>query len=96
MQDSTENCHYPELVGEPLRLQLNFTFSLEHVTEFFVFREDMSFVAVEKSIVLERIFKMDKNFLRQVIICNLLLKDCYFGSFPSEHVPTLDNDFFSK
>ncbi len=32
MQDATERCHYPELVGEPLRLELNFTFSLEHVT----------------------------------------------------------------
>ena len=30
MQDATENCHYPELVGEPLRLELNFTFPLEH------------------------------------------------------------------
>ena len=28
MQDSTENYHYPELVGEPLRLELNFTFPL--------------------------------------------------------------------
>ena len=27
MQDATENCHYPELVGEPLRLELNFYFS---------------------------------------------------------------------
>ena len=25
MQDSTENCHYPELVEEPMRLGLNFT-----------------------------------------------------------------------
>ena len=25
MQDGTENCHYPELIGEPLRLELNFT-----------------------------------------------------------------------
>ena len=25
MQDATENCHYPELFGEPLRLELNFT-----------------------------------------------------------------------
>ena len=32
MQDATEKCHYPELVGEPLRLELNFTFPLEHVT----------------------------------------------------------------
>ena len=24
-QDATEDCHYPELIGEPLRLELNFT-----------------------------------------------------------------------
>ena len=35
-QDATENCHYPELVGEPLRLELNFAFPLEHVTELIV------------------------------------------------------------
>ena len=35
MQDATENCHYPELVGEPLRLELNFTQPLEIVTELF-------------------------------------------------------------
>ena len=39
MQDATENCFYPELVGEPLRLELNFTFPLEHVTELIVLRE---------------------------------------------------------
>ena len=32
MQDATENCHYPELVGQPLRLELNFTFPPQHVT----------------------------------------------------------------
>ena len=25
MQDATENCHHLELVGEPLRLELNFS-----------------------------------------------------------------------
>ena len=29
MQDATEIYHYPELVGEPLRLELNSTFLLE-------------------------------------------------------------------
>ena len=48
MQDATENCHYPELVGEPLRLELNFTFPLEHVTELIVLGERMSWVAVDK------------------------------------------------
>ena len=36
MQDATENCHYPELVGEPLRLELNFTNPRENVTELIV------------------------------------------------------------
>ena len=48
MQDATENCHYPELVGEPLRLELNFTFPLEHVTELIVLGERMSSVVDEK------------------------------------------------
>ena len=48
MQDATENCHYPELVGELLRLELNFTFPLEHVTELIVLGERMSSVADDK------------------------------------------------
>ena len=48
MQDATEDCHYPELVGEPLRLELNFSFPLEHVTELIVMGEQMSSVAVDK------------------------------------------------
>ena len=45
MQDATENCHYPELVGEQLRLELNFTYPLEHVTELIVLGERMPSVA---------------------------------------------------
>ena len=48
MQDATENCHYPELAGEPLRLELNFTNPLENVTELIVLGERMSSVAVDK------------------------------------------------
>ena len=48
MQDATENCHYPELVGEPLRLELNFTPPLENVTELTALGDRMSTVAVEK------------------------------------------------
>ena len=46
MQDSTKHCHYPELVGEALRLELNFNTALEHVTEVIVLGERMSSVAV--------------------------------------------------
>ena len=48
MQDATENCHYHELVGEPLRLELNFANLLEIVTELIVLGERISSVAVEK------------------------------------------------
>ena len=48
MQDATENCPYPELVGEPLRLQLNLIFSLQHVTELIVLGERTSSIAVDK------------------------------------------------
>ena len=48
MQDATENCHYPELVGEKLRLELNFSNLLENVTELIVLGERMSSVAVDK------------------------------------------------
>ena len=33
MQDAIENFHYPELIGEPLRVEPNFTCPLEQVTE---------------------------------------------------------------
>ena len=48
MQVATENCHYPKLVGELLRLELNFTFPLEHVTEPIVLQERKPLVAVDK------------------------------------------------
>ena len=48
MQDATENCHSPELVGEPLRLELNFTNPLENVTELIALGERMSSVVVDK------------------------------------------------
>ena len=47
MQDATETCHYPETVGESVKLELNFTFPQEHVTELIVLGERMSSVAVD-------------------------------------------------
>ena len=48
MRDAMENCPYPELVGEPLRLELNFNFPLEHVAELIVLGEQTSSVVVDK------------------------------------------------
>ena len=48
MQDAAEKFHYPERVGKPLKVELNFIFPLEHVTELFVSGERKSSVAVDK------------------------------------------------
>ena len=48
MQNVTEHCHYPELIGEPLILELYFSSPLENVTEVIVLGERMSCVAVDK------------------------------------------------
>ena len=48
MQDANEHCHYPELIGEPLRLELYFSSPLENDTKFIVLAERMSCVAVNK------------------------------------------------
>ena len=48
MQDATENCHHPEIVGEPMRLELTFTQPVENVTELKL-GEQLSSVAVDKS-----------------------------------------------
>ena len=94
MQDATENCPYPELVEEPLRLELNFSFPLEHVTEFIVLGERMSSVAVDKFGVVGKKSKMDSVSLQQIINRIPLLKYEYSGSFPSDYVPTHENDTF--
>ena len=47
-------------------------------------------------VLLERFCKLDNFALQQIISRILLLKIRYLGSFPSDHVPTLDNDFFAN
>ena len=48
LQDATENCHYPELVREPLRLELNFNPPGEHFTERIALRERKFLVAFDE------------------------------------------------
>ena len=81
MQDNTENCHYPKLVGEPLRLEIKFTFPLQHVTELIVLGERMSSVAVDKLGVVGKTSKMDNVSLLQIINRIPLLKYRYLGFF---------------
>ena len=48
VQVDSEYCHYPELLGEPLRLELYFSSPLENVTKVILIGERMSSVAVDK------------------------------------------------
>ena len=47
MHPTIVNCHFPELLGEPLSLELKFNFPLEHDTEFIVLGDRMSSVTVD-------------------------------------------------
>ena len=85
---------FPELVGEHLRLELNFTYPLEYVTELIVLGERMSSVAVEKFGVVKKTSKRDNVSPQQKINRIPLLKYRYRGSYPSDYVRTLDNDTF--
>ena len=51
MQNAIELCHYPKLFRGPLRLELNFTFPLEHVTDLFVVGKQVPLVENDKLIV---------------------------------------------
>ena len=51
LQDVSDNCQYPDLVREPLRLEPNFTFPQEQITELFVLGERMFSFAVNKFVV---------------------------------------------
>ena len=78
-----------------MRLELNFTYPLEHATEIIVLGERISSVAVEKLGVVGKTSNMDNVSLQQIVNCIPLLKYRYHGSFPSDYVPTLDNDTFA-
>ena len=92
-QDATENCHYLELVREPLRLELNFINPFENVTELIVLGERTSQLTIW--CCWKECVKMDDFALQQTINHIPLLNFRYLGSFPSHYVPTLDNDTFA-
>ena len=78
MQEATENCPYPELDGEPLRLELNFPQPLENVPELVVLGERMSSVAVDKFGVDGKKSKGDSVSLQRIINRIPLVKYCFF------------------
>ena len=92
MQDATENCYYPELFAEPLKLELNFIFPLERATELIVMRDRKSSVAVDKFGVVGKTSKMKNIFLQQKFNPIPLLKYLSLGSIPSEIFPFLPSE----
>ena len=81
MQDAAENFHYHELVGEPLRLELNFTLPLEYVTEFIVLGSECLRLQLTSLVLLEKTSKMNNVHLRQLFNRIPLLNYRYRGSF---------------
>ena len=74
VQDATEHCHYPELNGEPLRLELYFSSPLGKATELIVLGERMFCVAATSLLLWKRIFEMDNTSLKQTVSRISLLK----------------------
>ena len=95
IQDATEKCHYPKLVGEPLRLKLSFTFLLEHFTELHKLGNECFWLQLTSLVLSGRISEIENVSLEQIFDRIPLLKYRYFGSFPSDGVPTLDIDTFA-
>ena len=95
IQYANENCYCAELVGKPLRLELNFTSPLDHVTELKVLGQTMFSVGVEMFGVVGKKSKIDNVSLQQILNHIQQLSCPYRGSFPSDYVPTLDNDTFA-
>ena len=54
MQEATEFCLFPKPFGEPMRLKLNFTFPLEHVTELIVLRRECLLLQLTSLVLLEK------------------------------------------
>ena len=85
MQDVTEHCHYPELIGEPLRLEVYFSSPLENVTEVIVLSERMSVCLLLQStslVLWERIFGMDNTSLNNFLTVYLCSSIGTWDHFP--------------
>ena len=96
MQDATEICIYSEVNGEPLKLELNFTFPLEHVTQLIVLGERTSSVAVEMLGVFgKKTSKIVNVSCHQTINRLPKLKSYHRSSSTFDYVPTHDNDTFA-
>ena len=96
MQDATENCQYPEHVGEPLRLELNFTFPLEHLMNSLFWENNCLWLKLTSLVLFEGTSELDIIFLHRKIIGIPVLKYRYRSFFHSDYVPSLHNYSFAN
>ena len=83
MQDATEYCFYPEPVGEPLRLELNFTFPLKHVSELIALGRRKFLVAVDRfGVVRKKCLKRIKYLSSKYLIVSRYSKIGTLVHFP--------------
>ena len=67
MQDATENCHYPELVGESLRMEPITTFLENTLQNSLYWGNECLWLQLTSLVLLERISKGDNTSLQQTI-----------------------------
>ena len=94
-QNATENCHFPELVGEELRLELNFTFPREHITELIVLEERLSSVTVDNFSVFGNKIQTGFFSLQQIFNRFPQFKYWYLGSFSFDYVSIPPKETFA-
>ena len=86
------NFFYPELVRKPLRVELTFTFLLEHSL---YWGNESLWLQLTRFVLLEWIAKTDNVSLHQKTNRIQLIKYCSFVSFLFNFVPTLDHNTFA-
>ena len=96
MQDTTENCHYSELVGQTIETGAKFyPSSWKRYWTHCCGWTNVIGCSWQVWCCWKECVKMDNFALQQFINRIPLLKIRYLGSFPSDYVPTLDNDTFA-
>ena len=95
MQNATDNFHYPEMFRQPLTMELNFTFPLEHVTELIVFGTETLWLQLASLLFKERISRIDIASLQQITNRVPLLKYRYLGPVSSDYVPAHHSEIFA-
>ena len=67
IQEVAENFHYPELVEEPLRLELNFIFPLKHVLKSLCRENECLRLQLISLVLLKKVSEKDSVSLEQLI-----------------------------